>query len=545
MVWCDRQRPATASLNSTYPIAPSHHSSRGFFMPWQHLALLDFSSSKLITMPQPNNRIIYTGPNAIRIPVLSDYVDGARTFLNSSIAHIGPISNINILVGANNSGKSRFMRALLKARGYIMFNDEEVLNSYYRFTEILKQLGKELRGSQIQFRIIGFDQIEPRIENFISAEHLDLFKKRFVNQFTIDENYISNYIDNLNKLMELEALVLKEEFPKLIESLKTIRFIAQVSSLDPNYTMYPLHNNYTLTYGFSNIYRASREFLQDLSELSYELEKGLKIEVPPKRIYIPILRAARALLPNTDGGKQMSITERRALTSLFAVTISKSYDILDDGIEINTGLDLYAKISRDRNDSKASRTMFDKFESFISNSFFQGKEFEIVAKYAEPGHEEHLHVSINGAEHEIHFLGDGIQSLITLLYPIFLAEKGSWVFIEEPEVHLHPGMQRLFIETLLNNSVIKDKELIIFLTTHSNHLFDIAVENLHSSSVLAFRKISEEPSKFLVSSTNPGELQILNLLEVSNSSVFMANCAIWVEGPTDRVYLRKYFRRIY
>jgi predicted ATP-dependent endonuclease of OLD family len=151
-----------------------------------------------------------------------------------------------------------------------------------------------------------------------------------------------------------------------------------------------------------------------------------------------------------------------------------------------------------------------------------------------------LYISINGVEHEIHFLGDGIQALIMLIYPLFLAKNDSWVFIEEPELHMHPGMQRLFIQTLLGDETLIEKNLTIFLTTHSNHLFDIAITNQSDISILAFQKIQENPSRFLVSSTTSGQLDILDLLEVSNSSVFMANCAIWVEGPTDRLYLRKY-----
>ena len=43
---------------------------------------------------------------------------------------------------------------------------------------------------------------------------------------------------------------------------------------------------------------------------------------------------------------------------------------------------------------------------------------------------------------EIHELGDGLQNIIVLLYPVFTAEKPTRFFIEEPENNMHPGFQK-------------------------------------------------------------------------------------------------------
>ena len=37
-----------------------------------------------------------------------------------------------------------------------------------------------------------------------------------------------------------------------------------------------------------------------------------------------------------------------------------------------------------------------------------------------------------------------------------------------------------------------------------------------------------------------GDVSLLNVLGVRNSSVFLSNCSIWVEGITDRLYLKHY-----
>lgn len=57
-----------------------------------------------------------------------------------------------------------------------------------------------------------------------------------------------------------------------------------------------------------------------------------------------------------------------------------------------------------------------------------------------------------------------------------MAENNSFIFIDEPELNLHPGMQRLFFEQITLNKDITDKNLTFFITTHSNHLLDLTLQ---------------------------------------------------------------------
>ena len=36
--------------------------------------------------------------------------------------------------------------------------------------------------------------------------------------------------------------------------------------------------------------------------------------------------------------------------------------------------------------------------------------------------------------------------------------------------------------------------------------------------------------------------EIINVLGIRNSSVFLSNCVIWVEGVSDRIYLKKFLQ---
>lgn len=58
-------------------------------------------------------------------------------------------------------------------------------------------------------------------------------------------------------------------------------------------------------------------------------------------------------------------------------------------------------------------------------------------------------------------------------------------------------------------------------------------------SVFSMKK-SNNRKKFNVINIENADSDILNVLGVKNSSVFLSNCTIWVEGITDRIYLRKF-----
>lgn len=82
-----------------------------------------------------------------------------------------------------------------------------------------------------------------------------------------------------------------------------------------------------------------------------------------------------------------------------------------------------------------------------------------------------------------------------------------------------------------------------FITTHSNHFLDITLE-LQQVSVYSFKKVQgyiNTPDEFIIANVSNEDSQILDLIGARNSSVFLSNCTIWVEGITDRLYLKKYF----
>ncbi|NRA58985.1 MAG: AAA family ATPase, partial [Phycisphaerales bacterium] len=197
------------------------------------------------------------------------------------------------------------------------------------------------------------------------------------------------------------------------------------------------------------------------------------------------------------------------------------------------------------------------FEDLLSTQFFDGREVSLSPR--EDGGYGELYVRIEPEpERAVSELGDGLQSIVIQLAPAFLSEgKTLTLFIEEPELYLHPGLQRRLFEVLLDlDQYTHWDRHQVFVTSHSNHLLDLTLDH-DRIAVLRVEKTvgersdnpvsratAEEDATFLVEKVGAGEIRLLHDLGVQSSSVFLSNCTIWVEGPTDRTILRRYMELV-
>ena len=123
-----------------------------------------------------------------------------------------------------------------------------------------------------------------------------------------------------------------------------------------------------------------------------------------------------------------------------------------------------------------------------------------------------------------------------------MSESETWFFIDEPEIGLHPGLQRIFLDVITSEKHVMDKKHRFFLTTHSNHLLDLTLEKKAISIFSISRRVKDGKPIFVVRNSSNDRLRALTELGALNSSVLMANCSIWVEGVTDRIYVRKFLK---
>lgn len=125
------------------------------------------------------------------------------------------------------------------------------------------------------------------------------------------------------------------------------------------------------------------------------------------------------------------------------------------------------------------------------------------------------------------------------LYPA-VKETGSTsrlIFcLEEPENNLHPALLRRLLDFLARQRDERGFSLVI--TTHSPICIDFAAKR-DDATILHVRK---DDGRTVCGNVldYAGQSSILEDLDVRGSDILQANGIIWVEGPSDRIYIKKW-----
>jgi predicted ATP-dependent endonuclease of OLD family len=389
-----------------------------------------------------------------------------------------PISQINLLVGANNSGKSRFLRALaaMKPLRFAPNCDLEPLRN------IVRQLHQGVIEACRSYNVDDANQLVVKTRDL--ETQLDL----------------------------IEGSTSLDEVRQVFNALKNNENLITVKGQRSDHS-----DHHVLRQRFQQIALSHETALNEI--LGKLLQK-----YDFKRIYIPTLRGLRRFGPG-------DVYKDRTMQDYFQ-------NVKD--IDVFTGLSLYDDLSQLLLGDTQERRIAADFEQFLSDSFFDGEIVTLIPKYKQDvidvkiGHEKQL---------PIFQLGDGIQSIIILTFPLFLHRRENvLIFMEEPELFLHPGMQRLLINAFQRPDFSTAQ---YFLATHSNHLLDLSLD-VDNISVFTFSKVLESTehlereAKIDIENVSNEDERSLQLLGILNSSVFLANCTIWVEGVTDRRYFSHY-----
>lgn len=378
---------------------------------------------------------------------------GYKLFSDESLMELDKISNVNVIIGKNNSGKSSLLDII------------EMVYDINRFQSLRKL---------ISFLVVRLPITRSMVTYMFSSYS------------NIGGWTVENYWKKVNgKTIDIE-----------------LGGIGQ-----------------TIWQSKSKVIDATDIPLIDTSEF----ERGLDILLSGRKKYLfRRLSAERNILPETEmGEKQLSSTGEGASNLVRVFLNNSSY-----------------------NENVIERELLDALNEIM----FPEAEFESIRIQQISNKQENASWEIflkeRGCERvPLSKSGSGIKTIILVLLnllviPLLKDYRNQKIIygFEELENNLHPAMQRKLFDYIYNFAV--KKNTYIFLTTHSH----IAINTFYDKEEANIYHVVKEGKNSYIKRIESymDKTEILNDLDIKASDILQSNGIIWVEGPSDRIYIKKW-----
>jgi len=395
-------------------------------------------------------------------------ISGYRSF-GQEVQRIGPFKKINLIIGQNNSGKSNFLRFLKDHYSNIAEGRSPKLD------DLDKHLGNPTTKNRYEIAIERDGELHKKL-----MERLGRNRKSF--QQAIDYIRIILTSDILTQGTELIWFPYITSGGHLVMDERIFREFhdANIFHVD--------------------IWKHTWEILTGQGRgdiLQHWIPETLKMLSPLNlsEVSVSFIPAIREII---DGS-------------------GESDDELMSGKGIVKQL---AKLEKPRYNESELKGQFEKI-----NHFLQTVTGDSTARIDIPSEHDIIQVLMNERKLPLSSLGTGIHEVIILASAATVCQN-QILCIEEPEIHLHPLLQKQLLDYLSKNTNNQ-----YFIATHSAHLLDMP-------DVAIFHiRLKEGVSVVDPAITDSQKSKICDELGYKASDLLQANCIIWVEGPSDRIYV--------